>query len=82
MLVIFNILESEVLDANGKTGYLQLNGSVLFGLIIIVVNLKILTMSTGVKVLNTFLVFGSIVFYWVTQVIYGKLGDLQELVIF
>lgn len=62
-----------MLDSTGKTGYLQLSGAVLFGAIIVIINLKILTMSTGVKPLNTIVVFLSIALYWISQAIYGSL---------
>lgn len=70
-----------MLDSTGKTGYLQLSGSVLFGVIIIIINLKILAMSTGVKPLNTIIVFLSIILYWVSEGIYGKLTSPKDLVI-
>ncbi len=81
MLVVFEVLECEVLESTGKTGYLQLSGAVLFGSIITIINLKILTMSTGVKPLNTLLVVLSIVLYWISQAIYGRLTSPRELVL-
>lgn len=77
--MVFEVLEEEVLDAAGHTGYLQLSGSVLFGVIVIVINLKILAMSTGVKPLNTILVVLSIILYWVSEGIYGKLTSPKDL---
>lgn len=73
MLLIFEVLEAEVLDSTGKTGYLKLSGAVLFGAIIVVINFKILTMSTGVKPLNTIVVLLSIAMYWISQAVYGAL---------
>ena len=64
------------------TGYLKLSGAVLFGVIIIIVNCKILAMSSGVKLLNTFVVIGSIGLYWVSQAFVGwVLGTPGEFVL-
>jgi hypothetical protein len=81
LLVVFEVLETEVLDATGKTGYLQLSGAVLFGLVIIIINLKILTMSTGVKPLNTIIVVLSIALYWISEALYGSLSSPKDLLI-
>lgn len=81
MIVVFETLETEVLDATGKTGYLQLSGAVLFGLVIILINLKIFTMSTGVKPLNTILVLLSISLYWISEALYGSLSSPKDLLI-
>jgi len=75
------VLEEEVLDSTGKTGYLQLSGAVLFGAIIIIINLKILVMSTGVKPLNTIMVVLSIAMYWVSEALYGSLKSPKDLLI-
>ena len=63
------------------TGYLQLSGAVLFGLVIILINLKILTMSTGVKPLNTIIVVLSISLYWISEALYGSLSSPKDLLI-
>ncbi len=81
LLVVFGVLEGGVLDESGKTGYLQLSGAVLFGVIIIIINLKILSMSTGVKPLNTIIVVISIVLYWISQALYGSLTSPKDLLI-
>ena len=61
------------MDESGITGYLSLSGSVLFGVIIVIVNLKIMSMSTGVRPLITILVILSIAMYWASQALYGVL---------
>ena len=81
LLVVFGVLEGGVLDGSGKTGYLQLSGAVLFGVIIVIINLKILTMSTGVKPLNTIIVLASIALYWLSQALYGSLTSPKDLLI-
>ena len=64
-------MEAAVLDENGITGYLSLSGALLFSIIIVVVNFKILSMSTGVRPLNTIVVVISIVLYWASQALVG-----------
>ena len=75
-------MEAAVLDESGTTGYLTLSGNLLFGIIIIVVNCKILSMTTGVKLLNTIVVIISVGLYWASQALVGSLlGHPQQLVI-
>ena len=71
-----------MLGSNGLVGYLKLSGAVLLELIIIVVNFKIMAMSSGVKPLNTICIIISIALYWVSQWLMGIIfGDRYELVI-
>jgi uncharacterized membrane protein len=64
-------MEAGTLDESGITGYLKLSGAVLFGVIIIVVNCKILAMSTGIKLLNTIVIIISVALYWASQALVG-----------
>lgn len=58
------MMETGVLDAFGRTGYLRQSGSVLFFDVVMVVNLKILVMSRGVRPAILISVVGSIMMYW------------------
>jgi hypothetical protein len=66
LLLVLCTLESQILDEYGHTGYLQLSGAVLFGVIIIIINLKIIIMSTGLKPLSVIIVFLSTILYWIS----------------
>jgi hypothetical protein len=55
---------------------MTLSGSALFGLIIIIINLTILLLTTGVKPFILFISLASIAVYWLTEAIYAMLyGD-------
>lgn len=71
ILLIFCLLEANVLDSQGKTGSLYQSGSVLFANIIFVANLRILVMSRGLRPFLLFAVYGSIGFYWLFYYIYA-----------
>lgn len=75
LLVMVNILESEVLDSWGMIGDLKLSGSILFAIIIIIINLKILVLTTGIKPFILFITLASIGIYWPTEAIYAKFAD-------
>jgi hypothetical protein len=64
----------------GKTGYLVLCGASLFAVIVIIINIKILIMSTGVRPLALFVVLGSIALYWGSYAIYAKLLKPDEMI--
>lgn len=54
----------------------------LFGVIIIIVNFKIMAMSTGIKLLNTIVILISIALYWASQPLVGWLfGTPEEFVL-
>lgn len=78
LLVIINIMETEVLDSTGTIGGIKLSGSILFAAIIIIVNLKILVMTTGVKPLLLIMTLLSIAIYWPSEAIYAQLMDKTE----
>lgn len=78
LLVIVNIMETEVLDSVGTIGGLRLSGSILLAVIIIIVNLKILVMTTGVKPLLLLMTLLSIAIYWPSEAIYAQLMDKTE----
>ena len=79
MLLIVNMLESEVLDSFGRIGDIQLSGSVLLGIIIIIINLKILVMTTGVKPFILVITLASIAVYWPTYYIMSKFANPSAL---
>jgi phospholipid-transporting ATPase len=66
LLVLVNILESEVLDSFGTIGDMKLCGSILFAVIIIIINLKILVLATGIKPFIFVITILSIAIYWPT----------------
>jgi phospholipid-transporting ATPase len=78
LLVIVNIMETEVLDSVGTIGGLRLSGSILLAVIIIIVNLKILVMTTGVKPFLLVMTLLSIALYWVSEAIYAQFMDKTE----
>ena len=65
IILVFMVLEDDVLDMHGRTGYMEQSGAVLFFNIIIVVNLRILIMSNGMSLILAISVYGSIIIYWV-----------------
>lgn len=80
--MVFELLETATLNESGLTGYLKLSGAVLFGVIIIIVNAKIMTMSTGIKLLNTIVIIISVGLYWASQALVGWIfGSPSEFVI-
>ncbi len=70
LVVTFFLMEDNVLDYEGRTGYLIQSGSVLYFDIIIIINLRILVMSNGFTPFLLFSVFGSIGLYWLMYWIY------------
>jgi len=57
---------------------MKLSGYVIYGIVIITVNLKILVMTTGIKPFIYIISILSIVVYWLAQAIYFKLIDPEE----
>lgn len=64
IIMVFMVLEDDVLDEYGRTGYLAQSGNVLFFNIIIIVNLRIFILSNGLTLILFISVIGSIVIYW------------------
>jgi hypothetical protein len=62
--MIFFLLEDNILNADGRTGYLIQSGSVLYFDIVIIINLRILVLSNGYSPALLLSVFGSISIYW------------------
>jgi hypothetical protein len=58
---------------------MQLSGSILFAVIIIIINLKILVITTGIKPFILFVTLGSIAVYWPSEIIYAKFAAPSEL---
>ena len=54
---------------------MKLSGSVLFAIIIVIVNLKILVMTTGVKPFILVITLASIIIYWPTEALYARFAD-------
>jgi len=75
LLMIFFLLEDNVLDFYGRPGYLVQSGSVLYFDIVIIINLRILVMSNGFTPFLLFSVFGSIALYWLTYWIFISTVD-------
>jgi len=69
-----------VLGSDGRTGYLILSGSVLFCTIVIVINLKILIVSTGIRPISFLCVTASIILYWVSYAVYAHLMAAPEII--
>lgn len=75
-MLTINTLEGQILDSSGFIGNMTLSGSALFGLIIIIINLTILLLTTGVKPFILVISLASIAVYWLTEAIYAMLyGD-------
>jgi len=66
LLLTINTLEGQVLDSSGFIGNMTLSGSVLFALIIIIINLNILLITTGIKPFILVISLASIAVYWLT----------------
>jgi predicted PurR-regulated permease PerM len=64
ILIVFMVLEDNVLTPGGRTGYMWQSGAVLFFNIIMVVNFKVLVMSYRISIGLLIAVFGSIILYW------------------
>lgn len=59
------VLEDDVIGADGRTGYLYQSGSVLFFNIILIVNLRIFVLSSGISAGLAIAVLISIIMYWI-----------------
>lgn len=70
LLLVINVLESQILDQNGNIGHMQLSGYVLYGIVIMIANFRILLLTTGIKPFIFIISILSIVSYWVSQSIY------------
>jgi hypothetical protein len=55
-------------------------GASLFAVIVIIINIKILVISTGVKPLSLFCVLGSIAIYYGSYAVYSKLMKPDQLI--
>ena len=69
LVVIFMLLEENVLSQEGDTGHLILSGTVLFGLFIIVANLRLLVMSTGVRAILVIFIIVCVAVYWPSEIL-------------
>lgn len=80
ILVVFMVLESNVLTKDGRTGYMWQSGAVLFFNIIMVVNLKVLVMSFRYSWGLIISIFGSIGLYWFVYFLEAKMFSDFKLV--
>lgn len=64
IVLVFMVLEDNVLTAGGRTGYMWQSGAVLFFNIIMVCNFRIFVMSNSISIGLCIAVFGSIILYW------------------
>jgi len=69
-----------MISNEGFTSDLILDGIVLFGIIVIIMNFKVLVMSNGIRPLNILFVPLSIILYWLSYVILRKLFKTSEAV--
>lgn len=65
IVVVFMVLEDNLLTSGGRTGYMWQSGAVLFFNIIMVVNFRVLVMSYRLSYGLLIAVFGSIILYWI-----------------
>lgn len=72
ILIVFMVLEDNILTKDGRTGYMWQSGAVLFFNIIMVVNFKVLVMSHKISVGLLVSVFGSIGLYWFVYFVEAK----------
>ena len=79
ILLIINSVEGAVLDSFGTIGNMKLSGAVLLGIIIIIANLRILVLTTGVKPFILVISLASIAIYWPTEVIAAHLTTLDQM---
>lgn len=64
ILIVFMVLEDNVLTSDGRTGYMWQSGAVLFFNIIMVVNFKVLVMSCRISLALIIAVLVSLGLYW------------------
>lgn len=64
ILIVFMVLEDNVLTPDGRTGYMWQSGAVLFFNIIMVVNFKVLVMSCRISLALIIAVLVSLGLYW------------------
>ena len=72
ILLVFMVLEDNILSKDGRTGYMWQSGAVLFFNIIMVVNFKVFVMSHKVSLGLMIAVFGSIALYWFVYMVEAK----------
>lgn len=65
ILVVFMVLEDNVLTAGGRTGYMWQSGAVLFFNIIMVCNIRVLVMSYKLSIGLIISILGSMILYWI-----------------
>ena len=75
VVAIFMVLESGMIDGEGRVGYFYQSGAVLFFNIILVVNIKILIMSSGLSLGLFISVMISFVNYWLVYFLQSRLFD-------
>lgn len=72
ILLVFMVLEDNIVSKDGRTGYMWQSGAVLFFNIIMVVNFKVFVMSHKVSLGLMIAVFGSIALYWFVYMVEAK----------
>lgn len=65
IVTIFMVLEDDIISSDGRIGYLYQSGAILYFNIIMVVNLRIFVMSSGISWGLFLSVTFSIAMYWV-----------------
>ena len=66
------VLESEIINSDGRVGYFYQSGAVLFFSIILVANLRIFVLSSGISIGLFFSVLIGIIMYWMVYFIESK----------
>lgn len=71
IVIIFMVLEDDLISADGRVGYLYQSGAVLFFNIILVANFRILVMSSGISWGLFLSVLIGMVMYWLIYIFEG-----------
>ena len=76
IVTIFMFMEDDIISKSGNTGYLDQSGAILLFNIVLVANLKVLVMSSGVSLALFFSIVSGLGMYWV--VYYVELTFLED----
>ena len=70
LVSVFILLEYNILDADGRTGYFLQSGSVLYFNIIVIINLRLFVMENGLTPFMLFSILITIASYWFIYWVY------------
>lgn len=64
LAIVFMVLEDNIITSDGRMGYMWQSGSVLLFNIILVVNFRVIVLSSRFSIGMIIAILGSLILYW------------------